>query len=173
MSEDIDRTSKDNRDGQRSVGGGLTKWDYIFGLTVTILGSVGASLLWNALGFHEMKFGMAAGITAIVLMHGRPHMRRSFRYWALRTIVFAIAVVGGHMVQGGATVWLETTAPDMPSWLAAFPGTLMGIWFVAAILLTTTERISRRNTIRMLLAWAPVVAVVWTIINYTSQALFG
>ncbi|MBN9399196.1 MAG: hypothetical protein J0I17_03370 ['Candidatus Kapabacteria' thiocyanatum] len=173
MSGDIDRTSKDNRDGQRSVGGGLTKWDYIFGLTVTIFGSVGAGLLWNALGFHEMKFGMAAGITAIVLMHGRPHLRRSFRYWALRTIVFAIAIVSGHLVQGGVTIWLETTASDMPSWLAGFPGTLMGIWIVAAILLTTTERISRRNTIRMLLTWAPVVAVVWTIINYTSQALFG
>lgn len=173
MSEDVDRIPKSNGGGQRSGNGGLSKWDYVFGLAVSILGSIGSSMLWNALDFHEVKFGMAAGITAIVLMRGRPEMQRSFRYWTLRTIVFALAIVSGHLVQGGATVWLETTAPDMPSWLIAFPGTLMGIWIVAAILLTTTERISGPNTTRMLLMWAPVVAVVWTMINYVSQLLFG
>jgi len=158
---------------QRSDSGGLTIWDYAFCLILAILGLIGSNMLWKALGFHEMNLGMVAGITALVLMRGRPEMLRSFRYWALRTIVFAIAIVSGHLVQGGATVWLETTAPDMPSWSIAFPGTLMGVWIVAAILLTTTERISRHNTIRMLLMWAPVVTVVWTAINYISQALFG
>lgn len=173
MSEDVDRIPKNSGGGQRSGNGGLSRWDYAFGLVLAILGFIGSSLLWNALGFHDVEFGMAAGITAIVLMRGRPEMQRSFRYWALRTIVFAIAIVGGHLVQGGTTIWLEATAPDMPSWLIAFPGTLMGIWIVAAILLTTTERISRHNTIRMLLMWAPVVAVVWTVINDVSQVLFG
>lgn len=173
MSENVDRIPKNSDGGQQSGNGGPTTWDYLFCLTLSILGLIGSNMLWKAMGFHEMNLGLAAGITALVLMRGRPEMQRSFRYWLLRTIVFALAIVSSHLVQGGVTMWFEATASNMPSWLIAFPGTLMGIWIVAAILLTTTERVSRRNTIRMLLTWAPVVAVLWTAINHLSQILFG
>lgn len=164
MSEDANSIPKNDR-GQRSSGG-LTKWDYVFGITAVILGSLGYSLLWKALSFPQQTLDMAAGVTALALMRSRPEMQRSFRYWALRTVVFTIAIACGYVVQGGVSIWFMATVPDTPAWLAGFPGTLAGIGIITAILLTTTERIPGRSTTRMMLAWVPVVAIVWTVINY-------
>lgn len=163
MSEEADRIPKNDR---QSDSGGLTKWDYAFGIMVAILGSLGYGLLWKALSFPQQTLDMATGVTALVLMQGRPEMQRSFRYWALRTIVFTLAIACGYVVQGGVSIWFRAIVPDTPAWLAGFPGTLAGIGITAAILLTTTERIPGRNTTRMMLAWVPVVAIMWTVINY-------